>query len=154
MEYSTEFIIRQATLDDLKSIVPLFNDYRVFYHQKSDKEAASQFLFDKFVNLASVIFIAVNDEGRVLGFTQLYPSFSSVSLKKLWILNDLFIDRNERGKGLGTQLLNKAKEFAINSKARGIILETDYDNYGAQRLYERHGYKKDSNQVFHYYLDV
>lgn len=154
MKHSNDYNIVQATIDDIESIIPLFDAYRVYYKQPSDYEAARAYLLNKFTQLASVIFLAKDIYEKTIGFTQLYPSFSSVSLKKLWILNDLYVDENYRGKGIGTALLNKAKAFSIKTNARGIILETNLDNHGARKLYESHGYKTDGNQVIHYYLNV
>jgi len=95
-----------------------------------------------------VIFIALDEEGKGLGFTQLYPSFSSVSMQRVYILNDLFVSQSARGKGIGEALLQRAKEFAIETSSKGLTLETAIDN-PAQHLYERLDWKKDT-EVFHY----
>src|SRR5882757_917548 len=102
--------IRQATIDDAVLVAPLFNDYRIFYKQSPDIKAAKNFIEERLLKNEAVIFLALDDDEAV-GFTQLYPVFSSVSLKRAWILNDLFIDASARGKGIGALLLEAAKQL-------------------------------------------
>src|SRR5581483_10999258 len=91
--------VTQATLDDLDALAPLFDGYRVFYRRASNLPAAREFLRERLALRESVIFIARNERGEALGFTQLYPCFSSVSARRLWILNDLFVAESARGLG-------------------------------------------------------
>lgn len=139
--------IVQATIENVKDLAPLFDGYRVFYKQPSDLEKATEFLTQRFQKNDSVIFMAF-EGASALGFTQLYPSFSSVSMQRTYILNDLFVTSEARGKGVGEALMNKAKAFAISEEAKGLTLETDVTN-PAQKLYERLGWIKDT-EVFHY----
>lgn len=144
--------VHQAKLEDLEGVSNLFNLYRMFYQQTSDLEGAKNYIKNRLESKDSVIFV-VKDKQEYVGFTQLYPTFSSISMKRAWILNDLYVDENNRNQGVGEMLLHKAKDFAIETGAKSISLETAPDNYGAQRLYEKHGYKKDS-QFYHYELDL
>ena len=130
-----------AHIEHLDLIVSLFDAYRVFYGKPSDKNAAKQFLFERLKNRDSVIFLALVDNEAV-GFTQLYPSFSSVSMKPIYILNDLFVTEAYRKQGIGVALLNKAKELCREQKYKGLALQTETTNT-AQHLYERLGWKKD-----------
>src|SRR4028118_911777 len=93
----------------------------MFYAQVSDLDAARQFIQMRFQQGDSTIFIAL-DELRGVGFTQLYPSFSSVSMKRLWILNDLFVEETARRQGIGVQLMQAAESFAGQPGAGGIAL--------------------------------
>ena len=88
-----------------------------------------------------------------MGFPQLYPVFSSISMKKSWILNDMFVDLEARKLGIGQLLLNQAKYYAIRTGAKSLVLETAPDNYAAQKLYEKNGYKRDT-QFFQYELSL
>jgi len=145
-------IVKRAELEDLKEVSILFAAYRVFYKQQSDVAIALKFIKERFKNSESVIFYAKDESGRYVGFTQLYPSFSSVSMQRSWILNDLFVLAEMRNFGVGKKLLNKAKEFALETKAKGIALETAASNTKAQKLYESIGYTRDSE--FSYFLNV
>jgi len=136
--------IRKATPKDLDLMVPLFDGYRVFYKQPSDTKAARFFLEERFKAKDSIIFLALNATGEGLGFTQLYPSFSSVSMQRTYILNDLFVKKDARGNRIGEGLLEHAKKFAKEVGSKGLTLETDLDN-PAQKLYERLGWSKDTH---------
>lgn len=140
-------LIRQEQLAEL---AVLFNQYRVFYRQTSDLKAAKQFLEERFQRQDSVIFVAKNDD-RLVGFTQLYPSFSSVSLKRIWILNDLFVTELFRRRGVAQRLLVAAEKHARLSYAARIVLSTQASNTIAQRLYESRGYVRDT-EFYHYAL--
>src|SRR5438876_5496886 len=93
--------IVRAGRDDLEDVIPLFDDYREFYEAGSDHAAARAFLIERIERHQSVIFVAYASRHEAVGFTQLYPSFSSVSLKQLWILNDLFVRPDVRRGGVG-----------------------------------------------------
>jgi len=146
-------IIKTAKTHDLNDISKLFDAYRVFYKQESDINLAKNFLKKRIENSESVIFFAIDESGQYLGFTQLYPIFSSVSAQRTWLLNDLYVDNKARGLGVGTKLLNQAKEYAKQTGAKGVALETEITNTGAQKLYEQLNYEKDKEH-FHYFLSV
>ncbi len=140
--------IFRAQIADLDLIIPLFDKYRVFYEQESDLIGAAEFLRRRIDNNESIIFLAAYNKIPV-GFTQLYTSFSSVSMKPIYILNDLYVDATYRKKGIGEALLNEAKMLCKKNGFKGLALETAIDN-PAQKLYEHLGWKKDS-ACFHYF---
>jgi GNAT superfamily N-acetyltransferase len=145
--------IKRATISDLDDAAPLFDAYRQFYGQRSDVAAARAFLDERLRRDESVIFLAVAEGGGPLGFTQLYPSFSSVSLRRLWILNDLFVGPSARRGGVGRRLLDRAREWAIETGAKGLVLATAVDNSKARALYESCGWQRD-DEFQHYHLVV
>jgi ribosomal protein S18 acetylase RimI-like enzyme len=147
-----EVLVRPAGLSDLDALVPLFDGYRQFYEQPSDARGARAFLQERLERAESVIFIATRGK-TALGFTQLYPSFSSVSMKRLWILNDLFVAPEGRRQGVGARLLERARDFAAETEAKGLELTTARDNLSAQALYESQGWARD-NVFMTYYLPV
>jgi len=138
--------IVKANIKHLEQLVPLFNNYRVFYKQVSDYEAVKIFLQDRLTQQDSVIYIAYIDNLAV-GFTQLYSLFSSVAMQPIFLLNDLYIDSNHRNKGIGAALIEKAKSLCIEEKYKGMIIQTAFDN-PAQYLYQRLGFKPDSDLSF------
>ena len=135
-------IIKQATLEDLAQVAELFNAYRVFYKQKTDLELAMKFISERIKSEESVVFLAQDENQDGLGFTQLYPTFSSVSAQSSWVLNDLYVSENARNIGVGRELMEAARTFVIQTGANGISLETAKDNINAQSLYESLGYKR------------
>jgi GNAT superfamily N-acetyltransferase len=139
----------RAELDDLDALVPLFDGYRQFYGQVSDPDGARTFLSQRLKRGDSVVFVAIVD-GAIAGFTQLYPSFSSVSMRRLWVLNDLFVDPNARRAGVGRALLARAERWATETQAKGLVLSTAVTNAAAQQLYEASGWVRD-DEYFHYH---
>ena len=140
--------IIRGGFEHIPQIALLLDLYRVFYGQTSDVEAATKFLEERVSKNEAIIFIAYIDE-EPAGFTQLYTSYSSVSLQPLFILNDLYVLKKHRRSGMGEALLNKAKEFCRAMNYKGLALETATDNT-AQELYEKLGWKKDT-ACFHYF---
>ena len=140
----------QAQLEHLDDLSCLFDQYRVFYKASTDIDAARAFLEERLQNQDCVIFLGHQGD-RLVGFTQLYPSFSSVSLGKIWILNDLFVMESFRRQGLATLLMSHAENYARETGAIRIGLSTQFFNKGAQALYEARGYLKD-NEFWHYSL--
>ena len=139
----------RAELDDLEALVPLFDGYRRFYRQPADLQGARAFLGERIKRNESVIFLAML-EGAAVGFTQLYPLFSSVSLKRLWVLNDLFVAPEARRSGAGRALLERAERWARETGSKGLTLSTAVTNETAQRLCENAGWTKDE-EFIHYH---
>lgn len=146
------FKVKIAEIEDLNELQYLFDQYRCFYGKPSDLDLAKSFLADRINNRESIIFIA-NDGERMVGFTQLYPSFSSVSAARIFILNDLYVDIQSRRKNIATGLLNAAKDYAKSRNAIRMSLSTATNNNSAQKLYESLGWIKDE-QFFHYNLST
>lgn len=144
--------IRQAVLSDLDALVPLFDGYRQFYGRDANLAAAREFLAARFNHNESALFIAYDGEIAV-GFTQLYPSFSSVSLSRVFVLNDLFVQEVARGKGVATKLLSAAAHYAESLGAVRLTLSTTITNTIAQSVYEAAGWKRDQ-QFYVYHLAV
>lgn len=137
--------IHQASLADLENIVPLFDGYRQFYGQASDLECARQFLRERLEREESIIFAAVNEEGSAVGFTQLFPSFSSVSAARILILNDLYVAPEGRRRGVGTLLLRAAAAYGRSVGAVRLTLSTGITNQAAQAAYERDGWVRQTD---------
>lgn len=142
--------VRQAILSDIESLVPLFDGYRQFYGRESDLRGAREFLLARFNHGESTIFIA-HEAGIPVGFAQLYPSFSSVSLARTFILNDLFVNESDRKNGAGKLLIAAAVEFAKSLGALRLTLATAVDNKPAQALYHSSGWKRDEQFVVYHY---
>lgn len=142
--------IRRAAPADLDRVAQLFDTYRVFYGQEPAGEQARSFIRERLEKQDSVIFVA-ELKGEIEGFCQLYPSFSSVAMGRIWVLNDLFVTEKYRQHGVASQLLEAAAAFARETGAKRLELSTARDNLAARSLYEKMGWRLD--EVFvHYYL--
>ena len=134
----------QAGLQHLDELTNLFDGYRQFYRQSSNIEGAKAFLHERLSQGDSVVFIAFL-EGKPAGFTQLYPSFSSVAMAQIWILNDLFVAEHARRNGVAQALMERAASFGKETGAARLTLTTEVTNEKAQALYEALGWEKDTS---------
>lgn len=135
--------IRRAVPADLEALLPLFAGYREFYRQQPDNARERVFLETHLERGTSIVFVATID-GRPIGFAQLFPLASGVSLAPEFLLADLFVGPGARRAGAATRLLERALEFARDSGASGLFLETAVDNARAQSVYERAGWVRES----------
>ena len=137
--------IKRIESHEANLVTDLFNKYRMFYRQPADLALARAYIKERLDKNESVIFVALvqNEEENIpVGFTQLYPNYSSVHAHKNWILNDLYVDKDSRKQGAGKLLIKSAMEFAKKDEALYIELSTAIDNFTAQGLYESIGFEK------------
>lgn len=143
--------VRQAVAADLDALAELFDQYRQFYGKAADVSAARAFLAQRFDYGESVVFLACHGH-EALGFAQLYPTYSSVSLSRVFILNDLFVTPAARGRGVASQLLAAVEAYAWHFGAARISLNVLRDNLPAQKLYAARGWQQDGQFfMFHRY---
>ena len=140
-------IIRRGKKKDIEKLSVLFDKYRIFYKQKSDVDNARSFLKKRMKRKESVIFVA-EERDELIGFTQLFPIFSSVSMKRTWLLNDLYVNERSRGIGAATKLLDAAKEFGAETRSKWLLLQTAADNFTAQKVYEKNGWIKETDLFY------
>jgi ribosomal protein S18 acetylase RimI-like enzyme len=143
MTATTPFALRRATRGDLEALLPLVQSYRVFYEQKPDAERERRFIEAHLADGSSVIYVAEAND-HAIGFMQLFKTYSTVHLAPAWILEDLFVAPNYRGKGVAAALLERARQHALEDGACQMFLETAHDNQRAQRLYERAGWTREA----------
>ncbi|MFJ4247350.1 GNAT family N-acetyltransferase [Pseudomonas sp. NPDC089741] len=143
----------RAGAAQLDAVAQLFDAYRGFYQQPPNLEQSRAFIAERMAGNESAIFLVQDESGAALGFVQLYPTFSSIDAHRTWLLSDLFTTPAARGRGVGRLLMNTAREFALQTGAKGLMLETATDNVTAQGLYESLGYVRDSG-YYTYLLDL
>lgn len=137
-------IIRRAKKKDIDKLSVLFDKYRIFYKQPSDIDKARSFLKKRMKRKESVIFVA-EERKELIGFIQLFPIFSSVSMKRTWLLNDLYVNEKSRGIGAATKLLDTARGFGKETNSKWLLLQTAADNFTAQKVYEKNGWVKETD---------
>lgn len=149
--------IIQACPDQLDQLVPLFEGYRKHYGAKPDPEGARAFLLDRMADLQSVVYLAIGsqDEGpeEAMGFVQLYPGYSSVSMCRVWNLHDVYVSHSARGAGVGHALIDKARHLAEHTGAAGLVTSFRHHNVGAQKLFRSTGFIHD-DEFEYYFLPV
>ena len=147
-------IISRIKFDNLQWIFQLFDQYRIFYGQPSDVAGAKNYLTERLEKEDAIVFAAFTNGGEktAVGFALLYPLFSSISMTRNWILNDLFVEPGRRDSGIGTRLIHAAADMAKDSGAVFLQLETAAGNIDAQRLYESLGFvRQPDDGGFYFY---
>lgn len=138
--------IIKATLEHLDLLAPLFIKYREFYGEMPYPDSSRAFLEKRLSREESVIYLAlpIDDDKRLLGFCQLYPSYSSLSLKRVWILNDIYVAEDARRQLVADHLMRTAKKMAKQSQAVRMRVSTSSNNEVAQKVYESIGFREDT----------
>jgi ribosomal protein S18 acetylase RimI-like enzyme len=149
------FTIRRARRADVARIAPLFDAYRGFYGKPSDLPGARAFLKERVATAEALLYIAEpaqNPSAYLFGFTLVYPTFSSVSLARAWVLNDLFVSDDARRLGVGRALVRFVLQEAKHAGAHHVELATQLRNASARALYESEGFEQDV-LFAHYSID-
>ncbi|MGK7910048.1 MAG: GNAT family N-acetyltransferase [Synechococcus sp.] len=142
-----------ATVADVSDVSGAFDAYRQFYRQPADLDGALAFIRDRLAQNTSRIMVARNSDNVCMGFTQLYPSFSSVGMQPIWILNDLFVYPDYRRQGVARALMDAASRLGRSSGVAALVLATEVTNEPAQSLYHSLGYVRDE-QFVHFRLSL
>jgi len=147
--------IIKATLEHLDLLAPLFVKYREFYGELPYPDSSRDFLEKRLTRDESVIYLAmpIDDDRKVLGFCQLYPSYSSLSLKRVWILNDIYVAEDARRQLVADHLMRAAKKMAKDTQAVRMRVSTSANNEVAQKVYESIGFREDT-QFKNYVLPI
>ncbi|MCM2680511.1 GNAT family N-acetyltransferase [Echinimonas agarilytica] len=141
--------IVRADLSHIDALGELFDKYRQFYGQHTDLTTAKRFIRDRLWNEESVIFMVWDESNKPAGFAQLYPTYSSVSMRKVWIVNDVFIDPDFRSSGYAKALLDAVSHYGKQTEALALKLAISADNDPGKSLYESAGFTR-ITQFDHY----
>ena len=145
-----EHEIKKASLEDLEATAELFNQYRIFYRQEADVEKGKAFLRERFLNSESDLFLVLVNN-KAVGFVQLYKLFHYTKLQKQWLLSDLFVHSDYRGRGLSKALIERSKQWCVETGACGLMLETEKTNNIGNQLYPRCGFTYDSLHNYYHW---
>ncbi len=140
---------RPAETRDLDAIAVLFDAYRQFYEKPADLALARRYIIERFQRKESVLILAEDETGEIVGFTQLYPAFCSVLAARTFVLYDLFVAPAARGTGAGRALMEAAEAHGRKAGAARLELSTANTNKIGQSLYESCGWERDN--VFYVY---
>ena len=137
-------MIKQLQIENLAQLVPLFDEYMVFYEKESNPSKHEAYLRERIERDEATVFIAYDDIGHPVGFVLNYHSFSSTALGRIVVLNDLYVSETERNKGIGQRMIDRTLELANELGAVRVDLGTAKNNIQAQGLYEKIGFAKDT----------
>jgi ribosomal protein S18 acetylase RimI-like enzyme len=147
-------MIYKATIHDLSQLSLLFDEYRIFYECESNLHTCTAFLSERINNSDSVIFVAKATDGMLMGFVQLYPLLSSIRLKRLWLLNDLYVNPSFRGRKVSIMLLDRSKQLVRETHAAGLVLETAKSNTIGNNLYIKTNFELDTSHNYYQWTSV
>lgn len=142
------YTIKKASLEDLKEVSILFNLYRIFYRQEDNLQGSTDFIKQRLLKGESEIFLVLIDN-KAVGFVQLYKLFHYIKLQKQWLLSDLFVHPDHRGKGLSVALIARSKQWCEETEACGLLLETEKTNIIGNKLYPKCDFQHD--EAHNYY---
>lgn len=134
--------IRLIEKDDAALLVPVFDAYRQFYEQPSDEAGALAYLTERFPAGDCFGVVAIDETGAATGFGLVYPTFSSVRMKQVWVLNDFYVVPDERSSGLAARLMVRLFALAKDRGIPQISLITHETNARAQAHYRKMGWKR------------
>lgn len=144
--------IIQATLEHLDVLTPMFIRYRELYGAMPLVEQSRAFLEQCLSTQQAVTFLAFDEAtDKLMGFNLLYLSHSSLSLRPVWILNDIFVCEDSRRKQVARHLVIRAKEEAIKNNAVRIRVATNSANETTRKMYESLGFYE-NHQLTNYIL--
>lgn len=144
--------IKTCNINDLDKLTPLFDDYRQHFKQSSDQAAVREYLRARLESEQALIYLAQSDDD-LHGFVVLYPSFSSIGLAPIWILNDFYLKSGNNKRLMAKQLLDKISEDCRQAGVIRIEVTTRKENHKLHRLYKDYGFEKDY-KYDHYFLQL
>lgn len=147
---SAIYEIKKASLDDLEEASNLFNLYRIFYRQADNYDQCRKFIQERLSKEQSHIFL-ITVEGKSVGFAQLYQLYHYITLEMQWLLSDLFVHPDYRGKGLSVALIDRSKQWCEETGACGLMLETEKTNDIGNKLYPRCGFEYDGRHNYYHW---
>lgn len=81
-------------------------------------------------------------DGKLVGNVSIYPADIPSSLGRTWIIANVAVHPDYRGRGIATELM-RASMDTIRRKGVATILQVDAHNHVAQHLYERLGFVRE-----------
>ena len=142
-------LIQSLSEKYIDQFVTIVDEYRKFFDFGLSPNKTKEFFQRLQEKNEAATFIAISEKDEVMGFVNLYPSYSTLSLRKIWILNDLGVSSRFRRLGVAQALIKKSIEFAKASDAIRIELKTEKTNLDAQKLYTEIGFKTDQDNLYY-----
>ena len=136
--------IKKVYSSENEIVIDLFDKSQKLYKQSSSTEVSKTYIKERLEKNNAQIYVAFKGENpNPIAFTLLYPKISLVSPKKNWHIGYLYVEIDQRKKGIAKRLLSTVLNFAKNEGANFISLNTGIDNYCARNLYENFGFVKE-----------
>jgi ribosomal protein S18 acetylase RimI-like enzyme len=142
--------IRLARKTDHAALAGLFIEYCRFYRLAHSRAQIARFVGERLRDRPLRTWVASNRRGAdvpLAGFVQVYETVSTLSLARVWVLNDLYVHEWARSRGTGRGLIERVVTEARRSGAARVDLATQVGNRTARALYESMGFVRSKGFV-------
>jgi ribosomal protein S18 acetylase RimI-like enzyme len=148
-------LIRDAIPADAETIIDLMRDFAVFEELTEYFEATPQ-------NLTAVMFgdgafvkgLVVEDDGEVVAYSLFYPNYATFRGQKGIYLEDLYISKNHRGRGIGEAVIRRIAQIAKSQGCSRIDFQVLEWNRPAIGFYEKLGAERDETERHFRFTDA
>ncbi|CAL9732334.1 histone acetyltransferase Hpa2p [Monosporozyma unispora] len=134
-----DIIIRYVTKDDKEAWSKLWKGFQAHYEIKAPN-GIEDINFPKFLdpNVKMWSALAIDTKrDKAIGMVNFLSRHSTWDLTEIIYLNDLYVDENERVKGVGRSLIEFVYEEADKMGTPHVYWTTDHFNHRAQMLYTK-----------------
>ena len=153
--------IREATLDDAGAMCNILNYYiensLISHETVPVSEIESKKRISDISNSGHLLYIG-EINGKIIGFCCTQP-WNSYAVYETTAEESIFLDKDETGKGYGTQLLEHMLNHIGKTKIHILNATIALPNEGSVRLHEKFGFKqvshmKEIGRKFDQWLDI
>jgi GNAT superfamily N-acetyltransferase len=140
--------------EDLPDLLPLVRGYADFYGvspTEKDLLSLSRALIADPAR-EGVQFIARTHDGTAIGFATVFWLWSTLSARRVGLMNDLFVAPEGRGGGAADALIERCRVACREQGATRLTWQTAKDNARAQAVYDRIGGTRE--EWLDYWLDA
>jgi GNAT superfamily N-acetyltransferase len=131
-------MITSAQKASLEHLVPLFKKYRSLFSLPTKQQQAIDFL-DKALSSNVRIYLYF-EQSKAVGFCCVYRTYSSFAFSAIDTVNDLYVDKSWRRKGIAQKLLAHVELIAKRDDVHSIKVSTQNTNVAANCLYLKKGF--------------
>jgi GNAT superfamily N-acetyltransferase len=145
--------IRPIRQEEVPAALPLFAGYQRFYEVEDPSDEANLAFFSRFCEPSDAgLLLGAWDGEDLVGFANIYWTFSSTRATDIALMNDLFVAERARGRGIARALIDACVEAASARGLPALTWETAPDNTTAQRVYDATGATR--SEWFEYEIDL
>lgn len=140
--------VRFATIQDKKNVLLLLDELINEINKKSGRPAATSDgndkrgkIYEELVNRQDIKIFVAEEGSKLLGVADLFILPIMRRGYHQGHIEDFVVTENMRGKGVGTELMNKIKDYCRENNIKVIKLTSGFELEDAHKFYEKQGGK-------------
>lgn len=133
--------VRLARASDAPVLGAQYAEFLASYGHVADVDSTVEFVSSSLGQSWIRFLVATDDEDRIVGFVAGCLTYSAVSLQPAFTINDLFVLKSERGRGIASALLAALEQYARDNRFAKMFVEAGRDAPAVIELYERAGFR-------------